>query len=99
MIQAQAKSEVALKIDGLPPEVVAINEEDSTFEVTDGAIVYKVICKTKLLNKLTKNTKKFKYPFIMVIGSKKFSNVDKGMMVLEQAALQVFERIPKEERT
>jgi len=93
----QAKSEVTLKIDGLP-ETTAVNDEDSTFELTDGVIIYKVTCKTKLLNKLIKNTKKFKHPFIMVISSKVFSNVDKGVIALEQTALQLFERIPKEEK-
>jgi len=93
----QARSEMTLKIDELPTEISA-NGQDSTFEVTDGGITYKVTCKTKLLNKLIKSTKAFTNPFIMVISSKILSNTDKGFIALEQAGVQVFEKVPKEKK-
>lgn len=93
----QAKSEIILKIDELPTEI-SVKAQDSTFEVTDGGITYKVTCKTKLLNKLIKTTQTFTNPFVLVISGKVFSNTDKGFIALEQTGLQVFEKIPKEKK-
>jgi len=91
-----ARAEITIKINELPTDV-KVNGKDSIFEVSDEEMTYRVICKTKSLNKVTKSIQEFQYPFVIAISGKMLKNLNKGLMVVEQAGLQTFEKKPKEE--
>lgn len=91
----QARTEITLKFDELPTHAKT-SGQNTTFEVSDGTITYRITCKTKGFNKTVKTIKGFKYPYVVAASSKQFTNLDKNLIALAQTGLQVFEKVPKE---